>query len=57
MMTDGINGITKLLGTEDVTSSEHLMSTIIVAGVVAYASSKYTRSRVSKGQKSVLGFF
>lgn len=56
-MNDAIKGLTKLVGSESVTASEHQLSTIVVAVGVAFATSKFTRSRAEKGLEPVLGFF
>lgn len=56
-MNDAIKGLTKLVGSEQVTASEHQLSTLAVAIGVAFATSKFTRSRAERGVEPVLGFF
>lgn len=52
-----VDGLTALVGTDDVTHNEHFASSVVI-GVGAFAAgSMYARSRQSQGLPPILKFF
>jgi hypothetical protein len=56
ILTDAINGITKLVTGETPTSSEHLWSTVAISAGVTVAAGMFTRKRVEQGKEPIGGF-
>lgn len=56
IISDSINGITKVLSGVDANGSELRGAVLVASAASAIAASMFTRKRVSQGQPAIAGF-